>query len=388
MALSRVKLKRRRELLGFTQESLADFMAVDRRTVARWEADGGPPRPWQRPKLAEALGVTLEELQELLDVHVDGKPSQAATLRDLASHPERVNLASVALLRVAQVDLSRRYDQSPSAGLVAEAGEQLADLRRLAQFARSGRLQRELLSLQAEGATLMGQLVWDASQRRDQGSARSYYDQAISIARHLREPSLESHALLRQSYIDLYGRRQPADGLGLALTAAARAADSSPALSGLALLHVGEAHAMLGSARECEQALDRAQHLLAAAQPTDAGAELISPSQFGRLTGACYLELGDHARAQDRLGHTAAEIQQRPKLRALVLANLALSYIRTRELDAGLTALNAAIDDLEETRGGGGMTLVARAVRELRPWRAEPPVQDVQDRLLSIMDAA
>ena len=40
------------------------------------------------------------------------------------------------------------------------------------------------------------------------------------------------------------------------------------------------------------------------------------------------------------------------------------------------------------TRGGGGMNIVFRAARELRPWRGENAVQEAQDRLLALMEAA
>jgi hypothetical protein len=47
--------------------------------------------------------------------------------------------------------------------------------------------------------------------------------------------------------------------------------------------------------------------------------------------------------------------------------------------------LHRAIDLLEVSRGGGGLNVVSTAVRELRPWRQEPVVQDVQERLLALM---
>ncbi|OLL81589.1 hypothetical protein Ae168Ps1_3995c [Pseudonocardia sp. Ae168_Ps1] len=40
---------------------------------------------------------------------------------------------------------------------------------------------------------------------------------------------------------------------------------------------------------------------------------------------------------------------------------------------------------VETTRGGGGVNIVFRACQELRPWRSEPDVDDVHDRLLMLM---
>jgi hypothetical protein len=69
-------------------------------------------------------------------------------------------------------------------------------------------------------------------------------------------------------------------------------------------------------------------------------------------------------------------------------ANLALASIRQGHLDVGAAHLHDAIDVIERTRAGGGLNVVFTAARELRPWRNEPVVQEVTDRLLTLMTAA
>jgi len=336
VASKRTEFVRRRAALGFTQESLAEHVGVDRSTIARWEGGKGDPRPSQRPVLAEALQVSLAELQRLLDMlSVDQPTAGGGTGR----YPRRVDLGTVGMLRTAHLGLVDRYDQMPSASLLAEAGQQLTDFTRLAASAPASRVQRELLTLQAESATLMGQLVWDASQRRDHLTARRYYGQAVDLARQLRNPTLEGYALLRTAYVALYGTRDPVAGLELSSLAARTASVTSPALTGMALLHVGEAQAMLGQPVECERTLARAEVLLAEVDPADAAANLLSPGQFGRLAGSCYLELGDYRRAQQILEATADELASSRKLRPLVLGNLSLSFIRQREIDAAIETL-------------------------------------------------
>ncbi|MFF4573124.1 hypothetical protein [Streptomyces sp. NPDC001410] len=56
-------------------------------------------------------------------------------------------------------------------------------------------------------------------------------------------------------------------------------------------------------------------------------------------------------------------------------------------MDAALAVFNDAVSELHGTRGGGGMNIVFRAAREMRPWRSEPAVQDAQDRLMALMEA-
>jgi transcriptional regulator with XRE-family HTH domain len=52
MALRRQCLAERRKALGYSQESFAEQMNVDRSTVARWERGESGPQPYIRPKLA------------------------------------------------------------------------------------------------------------------------------------------------------------------------------------------------------------------------------------------------------------------------------------------------------------------------------------------------
>jgi DNA-binding XRE family transcriptional regulator len=64
--VKRRKLAERRRAVGSTQEQLAEVLDVERSTVARWEAGETTPQPWCRPKLAEALAVSVDELDALL----------------------------------------------------------------------------------------------------------------------------------------------------------------------------------------------------------------------------------------------------------------------------------------------------------------------------------
>lgn len=66
MASRRHRLAQRRKAVGLSQERLAEVMSVDRSTVVRWERADTDPQPWQRPRLADALRISVEELAELL----------------------------------------------------------------------------------------------------------------------------------------------------------------------------------------------------------------------------------------------------------------------------------------------------------------------------------
>ena len=62
----RDRLAARRKALGLTQEQLAELLQVGRTTVARWERGEAQPVPWLRPKLARALQVSADRIEDLL----------------------------------------------------------------------------------------------------------------------------------------------------------------------------------------------------------------------------------------------------------------------------------------------------------------------------------
>jgi hypothetical protein len=306
-------------------------------------------------------------------------------LRYALQHPASVDLVTVAHLRQQVEQLDEQYVHLPSTALLADAGQYLGQVRFLATHATRNRVRRELHAVEAEAAILMGQLVWDASQRRDHASARLYLDQAIAAARQVRDPAGEGLALLRKAMIALYGERNPRDGLALATQTTETTGQASDVLTGLAQLHAAEAYAMLGELAPCETVLAAADTSFGQVHDMDTAIELYSVTQFGRMAGSCYLFLEDTRRAQGLLEETAVSLGDGSKSQAIVLGNLALALIRSRQLDAAAGRLHEAMDVIERNWGGGGLNIVFEAGRELRPWRAVPVVQDVHDRMLTLM---
>lgn len=389
MAAKRHRLALRRKSIGLTQEGLAEKLGVDPTTVRRWESgetEGGP-QPWARPKLAHHLQVSVDQLEELLAEGDEEKTASDERLLYALQHPGSVDLVAVARLREQVHDLDERYDRAPSTSLLAETGQCLGQVVFLRAHAPTTRVRRDLHAVEAEGATLMGQLVWDASQRRDHTTAHGYFDHAIEASRQLRNPAAEGLALLRKGFVALYGEKDPLAGLRLTMQTAGTTRGTSHVLTGLAVLHAAEAHAMLGQRAECERALSEADRYFDRIGVADVAFDLFSPTQHGRLAGSCYLFLGKAKQAQPILEATARELRDRSKSQAIVLGNPSLAYLRQGKLDEAAAVLHQAIDVIELTWGGGGLNIVFGACRELQPWRQAATVQDVYDRVMALMAA-
>lgn len=388
MSGKRVRLARQRRAMGMTQEQLAASigMGTDRSTIYRWESGEITPPPRKQPRLARALDVSPTELIDLLMPEAEaGEPLSIGRVGHALRSPSSTDSATVESLWQEVRGLDERYDRMPSTSLLADTGQALGQIGFLGRNGGDGALQRDLFAAEATAATLMGQLVWDASQRRDHRTARQYFDQAAAAAREIGSPAAEGHALLRTSYLALYGERDPVEGLRLTERTAEVTRLASNVLTGLAQLHSAEAHAMLGDRRRCESALAAAECSFSSVRATDGAAHLFSETQFDRLAGSCYLFLGDHRRAERILDTAAQAMTAQSKSRAIVLGNLSLAHLRRRDLDAAAASLHDAIDVLEATRGGGGLNIVSDAVRKLRRWRGELVVQDIYDRVFSLM---
>jgi tetratricopeptide (TPR) repeat protein/transcriptional regulator with XRE-family HTH domain len=79
-ATRRQGLAQRRKTVGLTQEQLAERLGVERTTVVRWEGGQTQPAPWLRPRLAKALGISADRIEELLaaDDTPASRPGEAA----------------------------------------------------------------------------------------------------------------------------------------------------------------------------------------------------------------------------------------------------------------------------------------------------------------------
>ncbi|MGH4006662.1 MAG: helix-turn-helix transcriptional regulator [Pseudonocardiaceae bacterium] len=84
MKAKRRALADRRKIAGHSQETLAQALGVELTTVGRWERGETSPQPWSRPKLADALEISLEDLDHLL---AEGQPANAMVTSDTPDEP-------------------------------------------------------------------------------------------------------------------------------------------------------------------------------------------------------------------------------------------------------------------------------------------------------------
>jgi hypothetical protein len=347
----------------------------------------------------KAMGVSVNRRQFLLNAAalaggVAGVPAVAANLEGqerlvwVLKHPRSVDLPTVAYLREQALDSMKLYEAvASSTSLLPQAAERLEQVTLLREHAPVGRVRQELCSVEAQSATLLGRLVWDVSGQQDHATAARYYDQAIAAASNVKEGWAEAFPRMFQRFNPVSaGNMDMRTGLELAKKASAHAEDgSSHVVAGWSLAFTAEAHALLGEERKAKLTLDRADFHLSKAEPDDPMFGVFARDQLGGFVGACHLHLDDPRSAQLTLQECVKRLGAgKEKHKSVILGDVSTALVLQSEPEQASAVLHQAIDLVELTGSAAGKRRVFTAGRQLRPWRDQPFVQEVQDRLLAL----
>jgi hypothetical protein len=189
--------------------SLREFAPRVGRAIGRPDLTAGALRAWWTEPSARHARSSKPQ-----------RPSHAAPLARTRQSSTRHRPPSLDDIHAALRALDGAYGRATSTSLLPAASQHLGQIATIRGTRRASSIRRDLDAREADAAMLMGQLVWDASQRRDHDTARLYFEQAISAARRAGDPVATAHGPLRNGYIALYGENDPLTGLTLAQAAA------------------------------------------------------------------------------------------------------------------------------------------------------------------------
>ncbi len=145
-----------RKATGRTQEEVAELVGVDRTTLGKWERDESTPHPTQRVRYAEALDVSMSELDAMLSnlpLRVNEMPSwldtylameQSAT--ELRAHEPRAVYGLFQTAAYAREIVRHAFFTAPSASFLEETVAQRAYRQRRI---RSGDLKVDVIQPEA-----------------------------------------------------------------------------------------------------------------------------------------------------------------------------------------------------------------------------------------------
>lgn len=382
MAVRRTGLVRVRKAAGFTQESLAEVMHVDRSTVARWETGAREPLPYQRPKLAHLLNLTMDELDELLHAEQSNVASpQPVDLSGSVLPIPRVVHAGLLTQYETLTDTYRQIDYQAGSGAVyQEAVAQLDRLLDMADSVPSPLYQRFALAL-GDAAQLT---AWLAIDHQDYGAARRYASLALSSAQEGGDLGLHAYVLGIMSYIHLHAGRG-SDAVRL-LQAALHLA-TNPRFGISTAIHswlseaIGEAYALSGGHQAGARALAEAERLFDSVTPTEVPAWLgfyNGAEHIMRLKGRCLVRLGDAAAAVTALEEAIEALPaQYVRERSGTLIDLATAQLMSAcrndpqagEPEAAAAAAREAWELAVQTGSGRNQRRVRDLLPQFEPYR-------------------
>lgn len=280
-------LTRQREKRGLSQEKLAVKLGVATSTVWRWERGLSTPYPYQRPRLAKILDVSLEELAELLDPPLT-PPLDGRTV----TGEEELDLIRTELRQLIGLD-----GQHGGNDLVAMAVRLFQGARaRLATRRYEPELERELAATVGELGQLAAWVAYDASRLK---LSRQLNQEAMLVSRLAGDRSMELFELDHLAMQAIYEHR-PDEALRVAEQMISDGRVSGRT-SGLFRIRRARALAQTGERRGALDDIDHVRTLLTEGIGADdpAWTWWVDDAELAWHEASIHADLGDWAAACD-----------------------------------------------------------------------------------------
>jgi transcriptional regulator with XRE-family HTH domain len=416
------RLKRERELRGWSQGDIAEKIGTDQKVVSRWECGRSRPSPYFRQKLCELYGKNAEELG-FVEAGITGTSSthqEAQSIPPLestdmnrrqalklfgaagvaltaASHdllnPPLWERLSRTLARTSHVDettlsslehITKRYWQlRKTLGYRTLLNSFLGHLETITQLLRYSQpplIHKRLCSIASETAQYAGATLFDMN---EYATARAYYKVSIDAAQEAEHYPLWAMGLGRMSSLPIYTDRAQ-DALPLLHKAQWLAAQhSTPTiLSWLASVEA-EAHAHLQDTQACLLTLVRAERVIEQVNPDeDPYGVRFDYARFVGYKGACLLQLHQPEAAITALQEAAKLIDASSfRQQSIILADAAYAYGQMGQVEEACNLACQALALTIQTQSEIAMQRIHIFRTEMKPWETMSSVKAFDDQL-------
>ncbi|MDX3187854.1 helix-turn-helix transcriptional regulator [Streptomyces sp. MN03-5084-2B] len=415
MAAKRTRLARARKAAGYTQEALAEVLETDRSTIVRWEAGDTEPLPFKRPKLAQVLGVTAAELEQLLaegltppaipeqdgvltEPEVPSDPMKRRTLMKwgvAATAATGIGIDVFGSIGMADVRRLQRttdrlcnLDHRHGGETLWQAG--VATVREanvmLEQGSYSTSVGQALLEATGNLQIRTGWLACDAGQHE---VARSSFTDALTVARQAGDAEIETRALAGLGFqSNLVGR--PREGLRFSRAAedAVRSLGPSSRMTAVPLLHLAVANARSDDFSDAQAAITRARKALDADRGDEAAswAAFMSPMEIDAVEATCAVEVGKAERGEKLLERAIAGYGDGfARNVALYRVRLASARVGSGAVDGAVEAADEVLDAIAEGLDSWRVAMeLGRVMRVISTYQA-PGVDELTERYAELV---
>ncbi|MFE0104452.1 hypothetical protein [Streptomyces sp. NPDC059009] len=336
---------------------------------------------------------TAEIRSQLIRVATDSGGGMLALLasgvRDALAcaltNPFRTDGATVDALDALVADVNAQVGSLPFVRLQLMLAPAVESCRRLLSGPVPEEWASALRATAIAASTLAGRLAFET---RDDESSRALYAEATQQAERLGEAWRSAGVHMSHALVSLYATEGLDQARGL-VNKAVREARSGDSTLIRARAHALQAElaARAGYERQAQSALGLAWYDIEADHTHDPAPSSFSAGHLRGFEGVCELYVGDASVAHDRFAR-AMQVMAAPRervQRAIVTTDQALARIRLDDPVAAATLLHECVTVASATGGRVPAIRLRRARRELRPWRRESFVAELDDHLMDVL---
>ncbi len=239
---------------------------------------------------------------------------------------------------------------------------------------------RHLHLVAAELARFAGWVSFDAG---FQTAAQRYWITALHAAHAGGDRMLGANVLKNMS-LQCVDFARPREAVDLAEAAVASAGGASGRVGAMLHMRRARAHAALGEASACAQALACSEEAMVTARPEDpAWSSYFDEAEYQAQIGSCYIDLGHLTQADRWLERSLAiHPDSRARDRATYLLRWAAVQMDLGNVDHGCELTRQALPMLEATRSKRNARRADELRRRLRRHGTDPAVREL-DQLLA-----
>jgi DNA-binding XRE family transcriptional regulator len=336
MATRRNNLARRRAATGYTQETLAEHLHVDRSTVGRWERGTMTPQSWNQPHLAKALGLSARALADLLDPGADNPRSTDVAAQLGPVMPAALTLHDhrgptvVARIRAA-AQAFQAADRRVGGGVLYPTVSRYLQLEIGPRLLEPGD-DLQSSALFAAAASITEIAGWMSHDCGKDSLAQTYFDRAFRLATAADNRALTGNACASMAHLAVE-LSQAEDALRIAAVGLASARQVAGATHLVARLHAMQARAFAlnGDRGRCTDALETAERTLAGSggEVTVAWIAAFDEASLAGEAALCFLDLAEFNEAE-RHAREVIRLRSDDRIRSRAFGQLTLANVLLR----------------------------------------------------------
>ncbi|MFE4667262.1 hypothetical protein ACFRI7_33355 [Streptomyces sp. NPDC056716] len=311
-------------------------------------------------------------------------PSVRVGLASSLDDPARADGATVAALASAVADVNQEVGSLPMVRLQVLLAPVVEATRRLLAGPLPDPLVAPLREVAVAGMTLAGRLAFET---RDDSASRALYTEATQEASRLAQPWRQANVHMSHALVTLYSTGvAEARRLVDQAVRTARSGDSNFVRARAHALQA-ELAARGGHERQARAALGLAWYDVEADHGGDPAPTGFSAGHLRGFEGVCELYIGDAEVAHARFERSATTLStpREQVQRAIVTTDQALARIRLGDPRSAADLLHQCVAAASSTGGRVPALRLRQARSELRPWRREDWVADLDDHLMDAL---